>query len=289
MAAGSRKQKVANIAAWLHIQVSKQVRTSVIEFNLMRIYLPSIFIVLTILLLSACGLAVPSDTQSEVLILSATQFVPKASDDHLTPVSLKTPGEPTPTGTSRAPSTANFPPTATPTVTATATPEHPLMIEVMRLSAYPGSEIVFEETLEDGANYDRYIVSYQSEGHKIYALLTVPDGPPPVTGWPVIIFNHGYIPPEQYRTTERYVNYVDVLARNGYIILRSDYRGHGSSEGVPKSSYQSPGYTVDILNAIASIKRYEHADPNRIGMWGHSMGGNITLRAMVISKEIKAG
>jgi dipeptidyl aminopeptidase/acylaminoacyl peptidase len=179
--------------------------------------------------------------------------------------------------------------TATPSVTATPAFTHPLMIEVMRLQDYPGSEIILEETLEDGANYDRFIVSYQSEGNKIFALMTIPYGEQPETGWPVIIFNHGYIPPESYRTTERYVNYVDVLARSGYIIFRSDYRGHGFSEGEPKSSYQSPGYTVDILNAISSVKRYENADPERIGMWGHSMGGNITLRAMVISDEIKAG
>ncbi|PWB76591.1 MAG: peptidase, partial [Anaerolineales bacterium] len=31
------------------------------------------------------------------------------------------------------------------------------------------------------------------------------------------------------------------------------------------------------------------ADPNRIGMWGHSMGGYITLRSMVITDDIKAG
>ena len=163
------------------------------------------------------------------------------------------------------------------------------MIEVMRQQDYPGSQISFEETLLPGANYDRYIISYQSEGNKIYALFTVPWGEMPSTGWPVIIFNHGYIPPEQYRTTERYVNYVDVLARNGYLILRSDYRGHGNSEGIARSSYQSPGYTVDILNALASVKTYPLADPDRIGMWGHSMGGNIMLRAMVVSDEIKAG
>jgi dipeptidyl aminopeptidase/acylaminoacyl peptidase len=37
------------------------------------------------------------------------------------------------------------------------------------------------------------------------------------------------------------------------------------------------------------MKRHPEADPNRIGMWGHSMGGYITLRSMVIRNEIKAG
>jgi dipeptidyl aminopeptidase/acylaminoacyl peptidase len=105
----------------------------------------------------------------------------------------------------------------------------------------------------------------------------------------VIIFNHGYIPPAIYRTTERYVAYVDALARAGYIVFKSDYRGHGSSEGEATGGYGSSDYTIDVLNALASMKRYSAADPNRIGMWGHSMGGQVTLRAMVVSKDIKAG
>ncbi len=70
--------------------------------------------------------------------------------------------------------------------------------------------------------------------------------------------------------------------------MRSDYRGHGNSEG-QGNSYGSNGYTIDVLNAIGSIKKYKDADPNKIGMWGHSMGGHITLRAMVVSRDIKAG
>ena len=77
----------------------------------------------------------------------------------------------------------------------------------------------------------------------------------PATGWPVIIFNHGYIPPEQYRTTERYVAYVDGFARNGYIVFRSDYRGHGNSEGEATGGYGTPAYTVDVLNAVAAVKQ----------------------------------
>jgi dipeptidyl aminopeptidase/acylaminoacyl peptidase len=105
----------------------------------------------------------------------------------------------------------------------------------------------------------------------------------------VIIFNHGYIPPSQYRTTERYVAYVDGFATSGYIVFRPDYRGHDRSEGAPTGAYGSPGYVVDVLNAVASMKRFPDADPERIGMWGHSMGGWITLRAMVVDPDIKAG
>jgi len=183
------------------------------------------------------------------------------------------------------------PPTATaePTATFPSQDPYPLQIEVMRQQSYPGSEIVIEQTLAPGSNYSRYVVSYMSDGNTIYALMTVPNGQKPATGWPVIIFNHGYIPPAQYRTTERYVAYVDAIARSGYIVFKSDYRGHGSSQGPPEGAYGYPGYTDDVLNALASVKAYKDADPNRIGMWGHSLGGQLTLRSMVINPSIKAG
>ena len=176
-----------------------------------------------------------------------------------------------------------------PTLTLSLDEMHPLMVEYMRQQEYPGSDIVIEETLTPGANYKRYIASYRSEGYKIYALLSIPQGAKPATGWPVIIFNHGFIPPEIYRTTERYVAYVDGFARNGYIVFRSDYRGHGFSEGESTSSRGSPAYTIDVLNAVAAMKRYADADPARIGMWGHSMGGLLTLRSMVTTQDVKVG
>src|SRR3989338_391392 len=166
---------------------------------------------------------------------------------------------------------------------------HPLTIESLRKSEYPGSEIKIEQTLDPGSNYSRYIASYKSEGLKIYALLTAPKGQIPPAGWPVIVFNHGYIPPAQYQTIERYVAYVDGFARNGYVVFKPDYRGHGNSEGEPTGAYGSTAYTIDVLNAVASIKKFKEVDPDRIGMWGHSLGGFLTLRSMVVSKDIKAG
>jgi fermentation-respiration switch protein FrsA (DUF1100 family) len=180
------------------------------------------------------------------------------------------------------------PPTSTATPTPTPTP-NPMSIQAMRAGVYPGSDIVIENELQPGVNYRRFYVYYLSEGLKIYALLTVPDGVMPAGGWPGIVFNHGYIPPKQYRTTERYIAYVDRLARAGYIVFRIDYRGNDRSEGLATGAYGDPGYTVDVLNAVASLQRFPQVNSQKIGMWGHSMGGFLTLRAMVISHAIKAG
>lgn len=181
----------------------------------------------------------------------------------------------------------------TPVTAGTSTPEppppNPLEIRYLRELRYLGSPISVEQTLAPEAGYRRYVVSYRSDGLKIYALMTVPLGEKPAAGWPVVIFNHGYISPSLYSTTGRYVSYVDALARSGYIVFKPDYRGNGQSEGNAPGGYGSPAYTIDVLNALASLEHYPDADPGRIGMWSHSMGGMVTLRAMVITKDIKAG
>lgn len=166
---------------------------------------------------------------------------------------------------------------------------HALSVQALRDGDYPGSDLTIEQTLTPGSNYQRYIVSYKSEGLKIYALLTVPDGEAPAGGWPAIMFNHGYIPPAEYRTTERYIAYTDAFSRNGYVLLRPDYRGHGESEGQATGGYSSNDYTIDVLNAFSSLKKYPGVNPQEIGFWGHSMGGYITLRSMVVRNDIKAG
>jgi len=166
---------------------------------------------------------------------------------------------------------------------------HPLSIPNQRQQTYQGSDLIYEQDLGVTGNYHRYVASYQSEGLKIYGLLTIPTGEQPPNGWPIIIFNHGYIPPEQYRTTLRYEAYQGYFARNGYITFKSDYRGHGDSEGDPEGGFYSPAYTADVLNAKASVQRLPEANANQVGFWGHSMGGFITQRSMVIADDIDAG
>ncbi len=219
------------------------------------------------------------------LLLTACAPVAAAVDPAQAPAALPQPEQ----TQEQAPTVISSPTsTAAPSPTPTPTP-HPMQINALRAGTYPGSDIVIEEELDPGANYKRYYASYLSEGLKIYALLTVPNGAMPEGGFPAIVFNHGYIPPAEYRTTERYVAYVDRLARSGYIVFRIDYRGHDRSEGSPGGAYSSPGYTVDVLNAVSSLQRFPQANRDKIGMWGHSMGGFLTLRAMVVSDAVKAG
>ena len=176
-----------------------------------RSYLVVIALLTLLLVLTACGqdrspAMLPVQPTTAAVAVQPTDAAataqPVAPDATPTPVATKSP---TALPTAIPPAT----PTATQTPTPTPTPISPLSIEYLRQQDYSGSELVIEQTLAPGSNYDRYYASYFSEGLKQYGLLTVPRGQRPESGWPVIIFNHGYIPPTQYKTTERYVAYVD--------------------------------------------------------------------------------
>ena len=187
------------------------------------------------------------------------------------------------------PSPDNPSPTVTgmPALTPTTEPS-PLDISAMRARAYPGSDLTVESVLSPGPGDNRYLVSYMSDGLRLFGLLTVPTGNKPAGGWPVILLNHGYIPPAEYSTEQSYVREVNLFSAAGYIVFKPDYRGNGNSPGSPSQVYISPDYVTDSLNALASVKRYPDVNPDKIGVWGHSMGGNITLHELVISHDLKA-
>ncbi len=172
---------------------------------------------------------------------------------------------------------------------AAAVQVSPINIDYLRSQKFEGSDIEIEEELAPGSNYNRYIASYKSDGYKIYGLLTVPTEEMPEGGYSAIVFNHGYIPPNQYETTEKYVAYVDYLARSGFVVFKIDLRGHGDSEGTPSGSYFSSAYTIDAINALKSLQKLDYVNSEKIGIWGHSMAGNLTLRAMEVETDFKAG
>lgn len=142
--------------------------------------------------------------------------------------------------------------------------------------------------ISSNSNYESYLTSYTSNNLKINGLLTIPSGATPKDGYPAIVFVHGYIPPNEYRTTEKYVAYVDYLARNGFVVFKIDLRGHGQSEGEAGGAYYSSDYVIDTLNAYSALENSKFVNKNKIGLWGHSMAGNVTFRSMVVKKDIPA-
>lgn len=177
----------------------------------------------------------------------------------------------------------------TPSVTPVPTPFpfQEMTIPFLRSRTYE-SKLGGREVSYRNGSYTAYITSYTSDGLLIRGLLTEPLGERPQNGWPAIIFVHGYIPPETYKTTENYYDYVDYLARNGFVVFKIDLRGHGASEGEPGGSYYSSDYIIDTLNARAALQSSGFVNPEKIGLWGHSMAGNVLFRAFAAKPEIPA-
>lgn len=171
--------------------------------------------------------------------------------------------------------------------TPTPMPFAEMTIPHLRQRSYKSSLAELTKLSED-PNYTSYLTSYSSDGLRVNGLLTKPKGEMPEGGWPAVIFIHGYIPPTQYQTTQNYVDYVNYLARNGLVVFKIDLRGHGKSEGEPGGAYYSPDYIIDALNAYVALQASNFVKKDNIGLWGHSMAGNVVMRTLAVKPEIKA-
>lgn len=140
----------------------------------------------------------------------------------------------------------------------------------------------------ENQDFTTYLTSYDSDGLTINGLLTKPKGEMPVGGWPAIIFVHGYIPPTLYKTTSNYTSYVNYLAKNEFVVFKIDLRGHDKSEGKAGGAYYSGDYIIDVLNARVALQTSSFVNPYKIGLWGHSMAGNVLLRSFAVKPEIPA-
>lgn len=127
--------------------------------------------------------------------------------------------------------------------------------------------------------YTRYTISYLSNGLKISGIMNIPVGPGP---FPVLILNHGYIDTSVYTNGRGLKREQDYLARQGFVVLHPDYRGHAQSDESPMTEKVYDGnleYAMDSANAILALRaaKLPSVDASRIGMMGHSMGGGVTL------------
>ncbi len=218
---------------------------------------------------------------------SPTRPAPSAS-----PSSTPTPG-PTSTPTRTPSPTVTLSPTITPTPTDTPTPTvtptptlSPMdayTIPGLRERKYPGGTIQVRAVLTTTEVFTRYYIDYPSDGLTITGIMQVPPGDGP---FPVIILNHGYIDADLYWSGADTWRAAEYLNRRGYLTLAPDFRGWGQSDHA--RNYFWTGQLIDTLNAVGSLASVAQADPRRVGMWGHSMGGGVTADAIAVDPRIKA-
>ena len=165
---------------------------------------------------------------------------------------------------------------------------HPYTIEGLRARKLAPGAVTIERDLGDKGGFRGYVVSYPSDGLRLFALMDVPTGARPASGWPVVLVNHGYIPPRSYSTIDSYHLVCDAYARAGFLVLKPDYRGHAGSPGETEGPFRSMLYAVDSLALLAAVPSVREADAGRIFAYGHSMGGDVTLRVLEATSAIRA-
>jgi dipeptidyl aminopeptidase/acylaminoacyl peptidase len=183
--------------------------------------------------------------------------------------------------------TASPVPTITLTPSPTPTPKElifPYTIEGLRQHDFKSGKIHIRSTLEDDNQfYTSYLIDYPSDGLTVTGVMQIPVGEGP---FPVIIMNHGFFARSIYHTGDGTDRASPYLAEHGYITLASDYRSWGESDIGPSLFYS--GLAIDVINLMNAIPSIKQADPERIGMWGHSMGGGVTMKVLTVNPRVKA-
>ena len=171
-------------------------------------------------------------------------------------------------------------PTETPLPSPTPTTEeliYPYTIEGLRQHEYQTGDIRILETLTETDKYTAYLIDYPSDGLTITGVMQIPQGEGP---FPVIVMNHGFYARSVYNSGDGTDRSSAFLAEHGYITLASDYRSWGGSD-VGESLFYS-GLAIDVINLLNAIPSIPQADATRVGMWGHSMGGGVTMKVLTI-------
>ncbi|MDO8610008.1 MAG: prolyl oligopeptidase family serine peptidase [bacterium] len=163
--------------------------------------------------------------------------------------------------------------------------------ESLKNTKFNGSEIIIDKVLKKSADYTSYLFYFKVQNKKVSGLINVPNAK---GVYPVIVMNRGYVDKKQYETGIGTQHAGEVFAQNGFVTLAPDFLGYGMSDKQPNNPMEERFLTyVTNLELIASIKNLNNTlvkidkevkiDETKVGLWGHSNGGQITLSVLEIS------
>ncbi|TPE42703.1 S9 family peptidase [Pontibacter mangrovi] len=165
--------------------------------------------------------------------------------------------------------------------------------EVPTVSLHTAKDGKLIKVLEDNSELKNTLAQYDIAKQEFFTMNT-PDGTK-LNGWmikptdfdpnkkyPVLMFVYGG--PGSQTVTDSWggSNYLwyQVLADKGLIVVSVDNRGTGArGAAFKKSTYANLGkYEIqDQIDAAKWLGNQSYVDKNRIGIWGHSFGGYMTL------------
>lgn len=177
----------------------------------------------------------------------------------------------------------------------------PLSIKGLQNRKYEAN-LNYEKALQGTENWTADLWSYYSDSLKIYTLVNTPKSAAPEKGFPVLIFGHGFHPePKKYgvsnqtgkdwRPGDYYRGIPESYAEKGFLVLTPDYRGHNISDGFEytQTSYlASTYYAIDVLHLLAALEDLENVNLDQVFYQGHSMGGDVGLKMLLATDQIKA-
>lgn len=141
---------------------------------------------------------------------------------------------------------------------------------------------VFKKQFQHLAELELSKLWYYSDGLKINGFVIQPKA---AGNYPVIIFNRGGNKSFGSFKAIHIIYFLSQLASEGYVVVASNYRGDGISEGQDEFG----GADVnDVINLIDILPEINGADTSKIGMYGWSRGGMMTYIALTKTNKIKA-
>lgn len=150
-------------------------------------------------------------------------------------------------------------------------------IENLILRSYD-SAIVMDEQVSPGV----YKFHFDSDGKKVTGLAHIPNDC--VEKCPVIAQFRGYADRNVYYAGYGTEHSAQYFAKNGFISLAPDFLGYGDSASASANLWEERFQTyTTAINLMESIEKWNKTSPGKIGIWGHSNGGQITLTVLEIA------
>jgi dipeptidyl aminopeptidase/acylaminoacyl peptidase len=215
-------------------------------------------------------------------LLAACSAAPEEADPS------PAPSEPSSSASGPDPSSPTEEPAEEPTDPPEAeAPPHPISLAALADADLTGGDLRLGAVRERTSAYTSYDVTFASTTAgagtaplRISGVLNVPSGRGP---FPAVVLAHGYIDPAYYVRGQGMTRERGFLAQRGFVALHVDYRNHAKSTDDPRiETAVRLGYSADVAAAVHALRDSQdvRVDPDRVALFGRSMGGGVMLKAL---------